>query len=211
MVGFVESPRFPEGISYGSTGGPSYNTDVNTSKSGWDNVNENWSMPLHRYNAQNGIQSVEDAETIINFFHVVGGRGKGFRYKDWMDYKTCSTRVNPSFNNMNIGTGDAVNKIFYFTKTYTLGAVTRVRRIYKPVSGTVTIGVNGVLVSSGTYTIDYTKGIVTFTTPPPAGHAVTWGGEFDVPCRFTSDDLDASINHYDDVNIQLAIDEIRIK
>ena len=211
MVGFVESPRFPEGISYGSTGGPSYNTDVVPSKSGWDSVNENWSMPLHHYNAQNGIQSVEDAETILNFFHGVGGRGKGFRYKDWMDYKTCSTRVNPAFNNQNIGTGDAVNKVFYLSKAYVLGSVTRTRRIYKPVSGTVTIGVNGVLISSGAYTIDYTKGIVTFTTAPANGHTVTWGGEFDVPCRFASDDFDASINHYDDVNIQLALDEIRIK
>jgi hypothetical protein len=34
------------------------------------------------------------------------------------------------------------------------------------------------------YTVDNTVGKITFSVAPPAGHVVTWSGEFDTPMRF---------------------------
>ena len=41
---------------------------------------------------------------------------------------------------------------------------------------------NGAVVTN--YTVDNTVGKITFATAPPAGHVVTWSGEFDTPMRF---------------------------
>jgi hypothetical protein len=47
---------------------------------------------------------------------------------------------------------------------------------------------NGTLVSSANYTI--VNGLVTFTTAPTAGHALTWTGNFYWPCNFSADMVD---------------------
>jgi uncharacterized protein (TIGR02217 family) len=59
----------------------------------------------------------------------------------------------------------------------------------RPVSGSVTIGLGGILQASG-WTVDLDTGIVTFATPPGAGVAVSAGFQFDVPARFDIDRLE---------------------
>lgn len=209
MVGFVESPRFPESISFGSAGGPTYNTAISRSKSGRVITNENWAYPLHRYNVQHAIKKQSQVEQLLAFFHVVGGMGKGFRYKDWIDFKSCPVNSTPTHNDMVIGTGNGSLTSFQMTKTYVWGSYNRVRLIKKPVSGTILVGKAGVLQSSG-FTVDYTTGIITFTVAPTAGQSISWGGEFDVPCQFGTDDFVASVEDYDNINMELIINEIRI-
>jgi uncharacterized protein (TIGR02217 family) len=68
-----------------------------------------------------------------------------------------------------------------------------VRTINKPVAGTVLVAVGGVAQSSG-WSVDTTTGIVTFTTAPANGAAVTAGFEFDVPVRFDSDLMDVTLD-----------------
>ena len=65
------------------------------------------------------------------------------------------------------------------------------RKIAKPVDGTVRVAVAGAEQTSGV-TIDGTTGLVTFSTPPASGAAITAGYEFDTPVRFDTDTL--SIN-----------------
>jgi len=43
------------------------------------------------------------------------------------------------------------------------------------------------------YTISAT-GLVTFVSPPPNDHALTWSGEFDIPVRFDVDYLPVTMN-----------------
>lgn len=45
-----------------------------------------------------------------------------------------------------------------------------------------TIKKNGSTVTN--YTVDNTVGKITFSVAPPAGHVITWSGEFDTPMRF---------------------------
>ncbi|RYE16938.1 MAG: TIGR02217 family protein, partial [Sphingobacteriaceae bacterium] len=42
--------RFPEDISYGSSGGPGYSTDIITVNSGAEQRNINWNQARSKYN-----------------------------------------------------------------------------------------------------------------------------------------------------------------
>ena len=76
-------------------------------------------------------------------------------------------------------------------KRYESGAQAWVRRIVKPVAGTVRVAHGGVEAVSG-WTVDATTGVVTFAMAPAAGVLVTAGFEFDVPVRFDTDRLDVT-------------------
>lgn len=187
MLSFLESPRFPDQISYGSSGGPSFRTFIFEGHSGIEQGSVAWDRARHRYNAQKGITDKADMDTVRAFFLNLRGRARGFRWKDWSDYELL---------NEQIGTGNGAATVFKITKTYTAGALSYVRRIFKPVSG-IQVRVNGVLQTEGAlnnYTIDLTTGIITFTgsSIPPNGQAITVTGEFDVPVRLDTDQLDAT-------------------
>ena len=66
-----------------------------------------------------------------------------------------------------------------------------VRRIGKPVAGTVRVARAGVEAVSG-WSVDATTGVVTFAAAPAVGVLVTAGFEFDVPVRFDTDRLDVT-------------------
>jgi uncharacterized protein (TIGR02217 family) len=73
-------------------------------------------------------------------------------------------------------------------RRYSYGGETYVLLIHLPVLATVVVANNGVLVDPGDYTVTRPGGIVTFDTPPVAGHTLTAGFLFDVEVRFESDD-----------------------
>lgn len=175
-MAFLESPRFPEGISYGVMGGPEFSTTVITVNSGFEQRNSNWSAPRGSWDASHSARSESETKELIAFFRAVGGMRDGFRFRDWSDYKTGADGV------LSAVPDDADQFTLY--KKYAIGGRTEYRRINKPVPGTVTI------TGGGAYTVDYATGIVTRTS----GSAPTkWTGEFDIPCRFGTDKLELSI------------------
>jgi len=99
----------------------------------------------------------------------------------------------PSLTDQAIGTGDGAMTSFQLVKRYTSGAQSWTRAIAKPVTGTVRIAFGGVEQPSG-WSADTTTGLVTFSTAPGVGVAVTAGFEFDVPVRFDSDALDVTLD-----------------
>jgi len=175
-MSFIETPRFPDDISENSIFGPRYSTSVIRTRSGDEYRNINWSYPLSEgdlaFAVRRLIYSSGDAltalETIMEWFHACAGQGHGFRFKDHLDYKSCALEDTVAFDDQTIGTGDASEDEFQLIKTYTKGAVSRSRKILKPVSGTVLVGINGVNQSSG-WSVDTTTGIVTFTSPRAMG------------------------------------------
>lgn len=184
-MSFVEE-RFPADISYGSSGGPQYATDVVASISGHEQRNIQWSQARARYNVAHGVKTKTQLDTLIAFFRARKGRAYGFRFKDWTDY-TATTQT--------IGTGNGTTTQFQLVKRYTSGTTTEIRTITKPVSGTVTVFVNGTAQTSGV-TVNTTTGVVTFGTAPVSGANVTASFEFDVPVRFDTDRLSATLEAY---------------
>ena len=190
---FIESPRFPTDLGYGSLGGPTYSTDIVRTGGGVEYSNANWSTPLYRFNAKYAIKTRVTALAVYNLVNAMKGRAGGFRVKDFFDYTSAANGVDsPLINDQAIGTGTgATGYTFQLVKNYTSGTETTIRDIKKPV---VTAGVlletDGDTRTEGVhYTVDYTTGIVTYPGFIANGDVVKAGFEFDVPCRFDTDDL----------------------
>jgi uncharacterized protein (TIGR02217 family) len=184
-MAFVEI-QFPTDISYGSMGGPEYATDVVASSSGYEQRNVNWEQARARYNVAHGVKTKAQLDTLIAFFRARKGRAHGFRFKDWTDYQTTAE---------NLGTGNGVVTQFQLVKRYVSGSATEMRTIKKPVAGTVQIYKNAVLQSSGV-SVDTVTGLITFGVAPAIGQVITASCQFDVPVRFDTDKLSASLDAY---------------
>jgi uncharacterized protein (TIGR02217 family) len=174
-MSFLDTPRFPENVSKGAQFGPGFNTDVVVVQGGQETRTQNWSLARRKYEVSHAARLPEQYEPLKSFFHVVGGRAIGFRFKDWSDYQVAT------------GTGffspiDSTH--FQLIKRYTAGSAIHDRTITKPVSGSITIA------GSGSYTLDYTTGILVKNSGTDPS---SWGGEFDVPCRFDTDEMRGEI------------------
>ena len=202
--------RFPTDIAFGSRGGPRRRTVIATSGSGFEHRNAQWADSKREYNAGYGIKTTNDLHTVLEFFEERNGRLHGFRWKDRADFKSSPPRNAIAFNDQTIGTGNGTATTFQIRKTYGSTFAPYARDIKKTVAGTVIVGVNGVQQSSG-WTVDNNTGIITFTTAPPNGQAVTAGFEFDVPVRFGNDFIEVDYSHFDAGSmLDIPIVEIRL-
>ena len=195
-MSFLETPRFPAGISYGSQGGPAYNTRVIDYGAGYEQRDILWSYGRHEFDAAYGIRKIQHLYDLVEFFHAVKGRGHSFRYKDWLDFKSCAVEASVADTDQTLGTGDGAEVDFQLIKTYTQGALSSSRYITKPVLNSVVISIDDVSQASG-WSVDTTTGIVTFATAPGAGEVVKAGYEFDVPVRFDVDKISVVYADYE--------------
>ena len=186
--------RYPVRMSLGSSGGPERRTEIVTLVNGFEERNSPWAHARRRYDAGAGMRSLDDLAALIAFFEARRGQLHGFRWKDWADYKTCLPSQPISATDQVIGTGDGVTTAFQLSKTYASGGSTYTRVLRKPVAGSVIVAVAGVeqTLPAG-FTVAHTTGIVTLNLPPALGAVVTAGCEFDVPVRFDTDRIIASI------------------
>lgn len=182
-----DETRFPDHISYGSSGGPGFNTTVIELSSGYEQRNINWSAARARYNVAHGIKSRADMNELLAFFRARRGKARGFRFKDWADFV---------IDDQIIGTGNGVLQQFQIIKTYTSGGQTYTRAINKPVSGTLSFTVNAT--TPPAHTVNYNTGIITFSSAVPDTHVIlVTSCEFDVPVRFDTDDMDATHDFFE--------------
>lgn len=208
-MAFIDQ-RFPTDASYGSSGGPNYKTVITESVSGSEYRNGLWSLAKRQFDASFSVRTEAQLNTVLNWFHACRGKLHSFRFKDWSDYKSCALNATPDRGDQVIGTGNGTNKIFQLVKKYTVGSTTQTLNITKPVSGTVLVGVNGTLKTETTdYTIDYSTGIMTFVTAPGNTLLVSAGFEYDLECRFDTDELSSSIDDFNIYSNSIPIVEIR--
>lgn len=198
MTDFMESPRFPDNISYGSSGGPNFNTSVFEGHGGVEQRGINWNTVKGKWNVSQGIRDTADMNLIRSFFYGVKGRAIGFRYKDWGDYLLDEEEAS--------GVVDGVNDTFKIIKTYlpeSNSNFTYVRRIFKPVEDSITVLVDTTPITVGNgvteVDIDFETGIMTFgsSVVPAMGTHVYVSGQFDLPVRFDTDALNVTEDSFD--------------
>ena len=189
---------FPTAISRGSQGGPERKTDVVVLGSGHEERNARWADSRRVYNAGYGVKTLDELHAVIAFFEERRGRLHGFRWRDHADCKSCAPGSTPGPLDQSIGTGDGSTAAFQLRKTYGNAHAPWSRAIAKPVAGTVSVAVAGVLKSSTAYTVDHTTGTVTFLAGhvPAAGTTVSAGFLFDVPVRFDTDKLEINLSGF---------------
>lgn len=204
--------RFPTGISIGSRGGPERRTEIVTLGSGHEERNSSWADSRRLFNAGYGVRSLDDIYLVIAFFEARRGRLHGFRFRDFSDWKSGPPGGLITPMDQPLGTGDGATTQFQLSKTYVSGSESYIRPISKAVAGTVRIAADAFELTTGTdFGVDSSTGLVTFTTPPASGAALTAGFEFDVPVRFDQDRLEIDLASFNAGQIpDIPLREIRI-
>jgi len=188
--------RFPLDIALGAHGGPERLTDIVTLSSGAEQRNSRWANSRRRYNAGYGVKSRADMQAVLAFFEERRGRFHSFLWRDGLDFSSNGGNGTPAPTDQPIGTGDGMTTAFQLTKQYGASFDPWFRPITKPMAGSVRVAVAGTERTTG-FTVDTLTGIVTFTTAPATGAAVTAGFLFDVPVRFDTDRLDIELSSFD--------------
>jgi TIGR02217 family protein len=198
MSGFHEV-RFPLRLALGATGGPVRRTDIVNLSNGREQRNQRWRNSRRSYDAGSGIKSLADLYAVLEFFEARGGQLHAFRFRDPFDWKSCAPGETVSATDQVLGEGDGERAVFQLVKTYADSGGGWARRVTKPVNGTVTVSVDGVVKPESAFEVDATTGIVTFEEGhvPAAGEAVRAGFEFDVPVRFDIDRIEMNLAHFD--------------
>lgn len=184
-MNFLETPRFNTEIRYGAVGGPEFNTELIAVSSGAEQRSPNWLESRGQWQVGDDLYTRGETDALIAFFRERRGQAGAFRFKDWSDW-------NASLTTGVFLTVVGSSTTLQLAKRYANGDSVVYRNITKPVTGTVKVFLNGVLVTP-TPVIDFTTGIATL----PVGN-YSWTGDFDVPARFGTDRFVSSFEGHRD-------------
>ena len=204
---YIDVP-IPDCWSYGATRTINERTIVITAASGKTERDQRWRYPLHNYSSPFTNRPESEIEELMYHYYAVAGRANTFPVKDPFDYKT-SISANPiSGNDQSLGVAQVGQTDFQCRKLYKLASIEQERKITRPIESTMIVWVDGVPQS---YTMQ-PLGVIRFDAPLIGGEEVTWGGEFHVPCAYTSDDITQAVHnkgdeYISDVTLQLIEDK----
>ncbi|MCJ2184715.1 DUF2460 domain-containing protein [Novosphingobium sp. 1949] len=181
---------YPLALGTDATIIPEFSTSVSVTASGFERRNAVWANARLRFDIGPGVRSEPELGTLITFFRARLGPARGFRLRDPSDYSSNAMTGTPDPLDQLLGTGDGLTADFALVKRYGDSEAEQVRRITRPVGGTVRVALDGVE-QVGNWTLG-AAGIVTFDEAPAVGTFVRAGFLFDVPVRFAEDQLEIS-------------------
>ena len=217
-MGFHHNAVFPERLSYGTRGGPGYQTTITTSDGGAETRISRWQTPRLTFDVAESLKTAEDYAELLTFYRARGGSANGFLFRDPFDHSSADTHIRTeSFDALTdvqeFGVGDGSTVEFQLSKTYTdtPSGVSHIRTITRPIPGTVSVRVKGAgpLVEGPDYTVNYETGVVRLPDPLGSGLALAASYEFRVPVRFGAD-IDERFNGSYDAFDALSIDTVPI-
>lgn len=180
--------QFPLSLGRGASVTPGFSTAIVTTASGHEQRNADWASGRLRFDAGPGVRSEADLQALIAFFRARRGAARGFRFRDPYDFSSRSGAGAVTAGDQLLGLGDGVRTEFALIKRYGAEGDAELRRITRPVMGTVLVSLGGMLAASGWVLLE--GGVVSFTVAPGAGVQVRAGFQFDVPVRFAEDSLE---------------------
>lgn len=184
---------FPECATYGFNVQPQYLVKIVCREDGFERIDRRWARSLCVFTAVPvGDRDESDIQSILYFWHAMGGRASPFLIKDWTDYKSCPTwgDVAATDQQLSAVTLADASTAYQLVKTYRVGTISQRREITQPNGATVVVA-NSAGAAQTDFTLDEATGLLkpggSFTGTP-----LTWGGEFYVPVRFNSE-LDTQV------------------
>lgn len=198
MTRFVDVYLASHIPGYPAFAAPRWSTEIAMADSGVEQVNQRWSHPLHRYTIPEGIRSMDTFNALRDHWLVMRGPMHTWPFRDPFDFASVPLQLpnkipTVTAEDQTLGTGDGINKVFQLRKVYARGSQQYIRDITLPIVSTIRIwwsasGPNPAGEIFTGFTVNRTTGIVTFDVAPANGRLIKWGGLFDVPVRFESDD-----------------------
>lgn len=165
MGQFIEE-RLPVQVDYGAEFSEQYAVKISESANGNEYRSLTHPFPKMRYDI--GYEMRADdwvIKNVLDLYHRCFGRFAGFRVRNTADFSSNQYVGVPTFNDQPMQLVSA--GVYQLQKAYgaagkpTLSIGRPVRTVFKPVAGTVTIGVGGTLLPTAQYALDVTTGIVT--------------------------------------------------
>ena len=182
-VDAFDEVRFPIALGREVSVEPAFSTAIVTTSSGAEQRNSDWADARLSFDAGPGLRGEEDLHALLAFFRARRGAAVGFRLEDPFDNSSNDMAAAPGAADQLLGVGDGEVTEFELVKRYG----DQVRRITRPVAGTVRVSVGGIEQAAGWTLGD--KGVVSFDAAPGEGVEVKAGFRFDVPVRFAQDRL----------------------
>ncbi len=180
---------FPLALGAQASVTPTFSTAIVTTAAGVEQRNADWADARLRFDAGPGVRSEADIATLLAFFRARRGAARAFRFRDPFDASSGGGETSTPLD-QSLGLGDGSATSFPLVKRYGEGDEAQVRRITRPVAGSVRVAVGGVEAATGWSLLP--GGVVSFEAAPAVGAEVTAGFLFDVPVRFAEDMLEVS-------------------
>lgn len=165
--------RLNDRYRVGFVGGPRWNTQIITLRSGREQRIAQWAMPHREYTADFAALNDAEKQEFLSVLMATRGARDDFRFKDWNDWQA---------DNEVFGIGDGTSSAKQLSKTYVWGPASYTRPITLPLSAVVSA--DGMPID---VTVNALTGMVTPDDPWPNGAVLTWSGQFDVRVRFAND------------------------
>ena len=178
-----EDVRFPVALGREASVEPAFSTAIVATASGAEQRNSDWADARLRFDAGPGVRSEADVHELIAFFRARRGAAIGFRLEDPFDHSSNGMTGEPGAADQMLGVGDGERTTFPLVKTYD----GQVRRVTRPVAGSVRVAIDGTEMMSG-WTLG-ANGAIHFEEGPAEEAVVAAGFRFDVPVRFAEDRL----------------------
>lgn len=178
-----EDVSFPLALGREVAVEPAFRTAIVATASGAERRNAEWADARLSFDAGPGVRSEADLQELIAFFRARRGASIGFRLRDPFDDSSSGMTGTPGPGDQLLGEGDGAQTAFPLRKDY--GG--QVRRITRPVAGSVLVSVGGETMADGWRLGG--GGVIEFEEAPADGAEVRAGYRFDVPVRFAEDRL----------------------
>jgi uncharacterized protein (TIGR02217 family) len=171
-------PNLP-GIAWSLIKSPKFSTTIHTSASGRETRVALMSYPHYTMGLNYDVlraDATKELQQLMDFFLARKGAFDNFLYQDPDD---CAV------TNQQFGTGDGATARFPLVRAvYAGGFLEPVMNL----NGAPSISKAGTLLTTG-YTVS-ALGVVTFSSAPTVGQALTWTGGYYFRCRFVNDQMD---------------------
>jgi uncharacterized protein (TIGR02217 family) len=180
----ASNPVFPStslpGLGLPVVRTPIWATLTQLSMAGVDVPHEPWTYPRYRWSVHFEFlrqgAAFGELQNLMGFYNRMGGRYGVFQYDDPQDDTTPADQP--------FGTGDSTTVAFQLVRTrgsfvepvFAVNTITNVK-------------IAGVVQGSSLYSAS-NKGVLTFTSPPGNGTALTWTGTYLWFARFDKDEYD---------------------
>ena len=176
MGAFLEE-RLSVAVRYGASYGDYYSVEITTTKNNNEFRQLLHPFPVRVFEFAYDVKATSLYAEIANIYHRAFGQYAGFRVKCLDDYSTNGQISPPTAFDQNLTTV-SVGATYQLLKAYGLGATPLsiglpYRVIFKPVSGTVLVGIGGTAIPSSEWSVDTTTGVITFATDVTTGISIT--------------------------------------
>ena len=158
---FLEE-RLTHAVRYGSSWGDEFQVEITQTAGGQEYRRLVHPIPKRYFNIAYVMETDAFGAQVLDLYQRAHGMYAGFRVRAEDDYKTNAAAVTAFDQDLDVVTAASV---YQLVKHYGIGtplSIGRpVRTIFKPVAGTVKVGIGALELNAAMWTVDTTTGLVT--------------------------------------------------